>query len=104
MHTLAAALVLAATLVPEPARAVRDSYGGGSRSFAIASKVLDQSRRVFIHLPSSFEKTSRRYPTVILFDGEFLMQPVVTVADVLTQEGQMPESVIVSIENTDDYD
>lgn len=104
MHTLAAALVLAATLVPEPGRAVRDSYGGGSRAFTISSKVLDQSRRVFIQLPSSFEKTSRRYPTVILFDGEFLMRPVVTVADVLTQEGQMPEPVIVSIENTDDYD
>jgi hypothetical protein len=104
MHIVAAALVLAATLTPEPNRAVRDSYGGGSRSFVIASKILEQQRRVFIHTPPSFDKTTHRYPVMILFDGEFLMQPVVTVADVLTQEGQMPESVIVAIESTDDYD
>lgn len=104
MHVFAAALLLATALVPEPGRAVRDSYGGGSRSFTVESKVLGQTRRVFVHLPPSFEKTTRRYPTIVLFDGELLMQPVVTVADVLTSEGQMPESVIVSIENTDDYD
>lgn len=104
MHIAAAALLLAATLIPEPSRAVRDSYGGGSRSFTIDSKVLGQQRRVFIHLPKSFDKTKRHYPTLVLFDGEFLMQPVVTVADILTSEGQMPECVIVSIDNIDDYD
>lgn len=105
MHPLAATLLAAAVLVAEPDRTVRDSYGGGSRSFTIASKVLGRTRRVFVHLPPSFAKTgpARRYPTIVLFDGEFLLQPVVAAADVLTEEGQMPESVIVAIENTDDY-
>jgi hypothetical protein len=92
-------------LVLEPARSARDQIGGGSQSFRIASAVLGQSRRVFVHFPASFAKSSpaRRYPTTILLDGEFLLLPVVAVSDVLVRKGQIPESVIVSVENTDDY-
>lgn len=85
---------------------VRDQLGGGSRAFDIDSTVLGQKRRVLVHLPPSFEKSapSRRYPTIVVFDGEWMLRPVVVTSDVLTSLGQMPESVIVSIENTDDYD
>lgn len=99
-------LLLLLTLVAEPNRIVRDHLGGGSRSFRIHSEILGETRRVFVHVPESFAKSapSRRYPTTIVFDGEFLLLPVVAVSDVLSQEGQMPESVIVAIENVDDYE
>ncbi len=91
-------------LVPEPARSVGDTLGGGSQSYRIDSAILGQSRRVFVHLPASFAKSAsaRRYPTTVLLDGTFLLRPVVAVSDVLVRNGQIPESVIVSVENTDD--
>ncbi len=92
-------------LVAEAGRAVRDHLGGGSRTFRIASKILGETRRVFVHLPGSFAASSpsRRYPTLILFDGEFLLQPVVAMSEALARKGQIPEMVIASIENTDDF-
>ncbi|PYQ28150.1 MAG: hypothetical protein DMF56_17070 [Acidobacteria bacterium] len=75
-------------------------------TFTIESKVLGQARRVFVHLPQSYAKSaqSRRYPTIVVFDGRYVMEPVVTMSDILSRNGQMPESVIVAIENTDDYE
>ena len=92
-------------LVAEAARPVRDQLGGGSQSFLIASAILGETRRVFVHVPASFARSSpaRRYPTAILFDGEHLLRPVVVVSDVLTRTGQIPESVIVAIESTDGF-
>jgi predicted alpha/beta superfamily hydrolase len=75
-------------------------------TFTIESKILGQTRRVFVHLPQSYAKSaqSRRYPTIVVFDGRYVMEPVVMMSDILSRNGQMPESVIVAIENTDDYD
>jgi len=89
-------LLLLLTLVAEPDRG----------AFQIKSEILGETRRVFVHLPKSFATSapSRRYPTTIVFDGQFLLKPVVTVSDVLSDEGQIPESVIVAIENLDDYE
>lgn len=92
----ALALTLAAALVAEP---------GHPGTFRIQSTILGQTRRVHVHLPASFAKSapSRRYPTMVVFDGEWLLRNVVKTSDVLAEEGQIPESVIVAIENTDDY-
>jgi len=100
------ALVLAATLLPEPARPVHDQIGGGSRPFSIESKILGQTRHVLVHVPASFGKSapSRRYPTIVVFDGEWMQRYAVTASDFLAEEGQIPESVVVSIENTDDFE
>lgn len=91
-------------LVVEAGRPVRDQLGGGSRAYRIASTILGETRRVFVHLPATFGRSgpARRYPTTILFDGEFLLLPVVAVSDVLSRKGQIPESVIASIESADD--
>jgi len=95
MSSLALALVLSAlTLTPEPS----------GESFLINSAILGETRRVFVHLPKSFAKNDRRYPTIVAFDGEFLFRPLVTTTGVLVEQGQMPEAVIVAIDNLDDYD
>ena len=75
-------------------------------TFTIKSEVLGQTRRVFVHVPQSFAKSApaRRYPTIITFDGKYMLEPVVMMSDILTRNGQMPESVVVAIENTDDYE
>lgn len=92
-------------LVAEAARPVHDQLGGGSKPFSIQSEILGQTRHLLVHLPPSFDKSapSRRYPTTIVFDGEWMMRYAVTAGDLLAGEGQIPESVIVSIANVDDY-
>lgn len=75
-------------------------------TFTIKSEILGQTRRVFVHVPPSFTKSApaRRYPTVVVFDGRYMLEPVVTMSDILARNGQMPESVIVAIDNIDDED
>src|SRR6185295_12939416 len=42
-----------------------------------------------------------RYPVMIVLDGEANLPPVAAVTDELSRNGQIPESVIVAIPNTD---
>jgi len=52
-------------------------------------------------LPESYSRTAaeRRYPVTVVLDGEYLIAPVAAVSDELSRNGQIPESVIVGIEN-----
>jgi Putative esterase len=102
---LALALAHPPRLAAEAPRAVHDQLGGGSKPFTIHSEILGQTRKLLVHLPPSFAKSgaARRYPTTIVFDGEWMLRYVVTASEILAEEGQVPESIIVSIENTDDF-
>lgn len=88
-------------LIAEADRLVPASRGSSAQSFKIASAILKESRRILVVLPSSYSKsaTDRRYPVTVVVDGEYLMAPVATVSDELCRNGQIPESVIVGIEN-----
>lgn len=54
-------------------------------------------------LPASFSESApdRRYPVTIVLDGETSVPLVTSVSDELSRNGQIPESVIVAIPNTD---
>jgi hypothetical protein len=63
--------------------------------------MLKETRRILIVLPASYQQSAptRRSPVTVVVDGEYLIAPVATVSDELTRNGQIPESVIVGIEN-----
>jgi hypothetical protein len=88
-------------LVAEAGRTVVVSRGGSAQSFQIVSTVLKETRRVLIVLPASYQQSApeRRYPVTVVVDGEYLTAAVATVSDELSRNGQIPESVIVGIEN-----
>ena len=88
-------------LTAEPDRNVSASRGSTSQAFKIDSAIMKETRRVQIVFPASYAKTAsaRRYPVTVVVDGEYLMPTVAVVADELTRNGQIPESVIVGIEN-----
>jgi hypothetical protein len=88
-------------LIAEPSRQVVDRLGGGSHPMRIESAILGQTRRINVHLPPSFDRTGpeRRYPVIVVFDGEYVFRPVVTMSEALARFGQMPEVVVVGIEN-----
>src|SRR5262245_47285873 len=88
-------------LVAEASRTVPASRGSSAQSFQIASAILKETRRILIVLPTSYSQSApdRRYPVMVVVDGEYLIGPVAAVSDELTRNGQIPESVIVGIEN-----
>jgi S-formylglutathione hydrolase FrmB len=94
------------TLVSEAGHVVSVSRGGSVQTFQIASTILKQTRRIYVVLPASFAQSSasRRYPVTIVLDGEANVPPVAAVSDELSRNGQIPESVIVAIPNTDPLD
>jgi hypothetical protein len=67
---------------------------------------MKETRRILVVVPDSYKLTStdRRYPVTVVVDGEYLIAPVAAVTDQLTRSGQIPESVIVAIENVGNAD
>lgn len=66
----------------------------------ISSKILNENREVFIHLPESYNQNGEEgYPVVILLDGEVLMQTLQLVHSFYSG-GFMPEMVLVGIVNS----
>ncbi len=88
-------------LVPQPTRVIRDSRGGRGSAFEIRSAILGQTRHVDIALPATYARTDRRYPVVVVLDGEAYLAPVAAVSEELTRNGLIPEAIIVAIENED---
>ena len=90
-------------LVTEPDHAVPDSRRGERQSFRIASSILNETRRIHVALPASFRHSApdRRYPVTVVLDGEASFGPAATVSDELSRNGQIPEAIVVAIENTD---
>ena len=89
---------------------IADSAAGttlsrSTEAFRIASSVLNQTRTIRIALPASFARTGveRRYPVMVVTDGAWLLGKVVAASDELSRNGQIPETIIVAIENIDDY-
>ena len=70
----------------------------------IDSTILGETRTVRIALPASFGKSapSRRYPLIVVTDGEGpSAEAVVTASRELSRHGLMPETIVAGIENTD---
>jgi hypothetical protein len=90
-------LLVAQSVSPVPA-----SRGGSAQSFEIASAIMKEARKVLVVLPASYAQSApdRRYPVTVVVDGEILLAPVAAVSDELSRNGQIPESVIVAIQNT----
>jgi hypothetical protein len=80
----------------KPPRAVAGEAG----CFRIKSAVLNETRNVLVALPASFSQTARRYPVILTFDGEYMIPEVHAAAAYLAQEGQIPEAIVVGIENS----
>src|SRR3954447_25135536 len=87
------------SLVADSSHNASAARGSGAQAFQINSLILKESRRIQIVLPPSFSQSApeRHYPVMIVTDGDFILAPVAAVADELTRNGQIPETVIVAI-------
>jgi hypothetical protein len=86
---------------PGPAQSAPPSIAG-LQTFEIASAILGETRTIHVALPASHDRSpaGRRYPVVVVVDGEELTAVVKPVSEHLSRMGQIPESIIVGIENT----
>jgi predicted alpha/beta superfamily hydrolase len=69
---------------------------------SIQSKILNEQRKIWIHVPSSWSADSKqRYPVLYLLDGDSHFSPVVGVIQHLSGNTICPEMIVVGIPNTD---
>ena len=68
----------------------------------IKSAILDEDRRVLVHLPAAYDTSGKSYPVLYLLDGtqSFLLE-MIAVTGRLRYDDSAPEMIIVAIENTD---
>src|ERR1043165_273107 len=85
-------------------RARRITAAGGS-AWIIRSNILRQTRHIGIVLPASYTKSAspRRYPVTVVFDGEAYLRLTSFVPTELARNGQIPETIVVAIENVDQF-
>ena len=67
------------------------------------SGILKETRRVWVHLPDSYSHTTKRYPVMVKCDALSVPLFAARIHDLSTTElaSQIPEIILVSIENTD---
>jgi len=73
----------------------------------IYSEKLGESRQIKIQLPRDYEKnTNLSYPLFIVFDGDYLFEPVVGNTDYYSYWEDMPEAIVIGINQVEtvEYD
>ncbi|MBL3546008.1 alpha/beta hydrolase [Chryseobacterium sp. KMC2] len=70
------------------------------------SKILNENREVWIHLPKTYDDTTinpAKYPVIYLLDGEINFEYYVGMTDFLarTPYADIPECIVVGIKNTE---
>jgi hypothetical protein len=72
----------------------------------IKSDILDEERRILVHLPLGYEDTELNYPVIFHLYGDFLttyFTEAVTVTERMFDSGLMPQVILVGVDNTDRY-
>lgn len=67
----------------------------------INSEVLDQERSLNIYLPRGYEESSIEYPVLYLLDGQTWFNYSVSINELMTSYGYLPDFIIVGIETSD---
>ena len=106
LAALAASPPVPPALISSPSEDIVLARATPAQTFSIASVVLGQARQVRVLLPESFSKSApdRRYPVTLVLDGAWHLRKVAVASDELSRNGLIPESILVAIENVDDFE
>ena len=72
---------------------------GTAKEIVFESKVLNQTRKISVHLPASYENSDKGYPTLYLLDGERHLAHAVLATGLYQELNMVPELIIVAVEN-----
>lgn len=71
------------------------------RTYTIASSVLGETRVIDVTLPDGYEANpDRRYPVVVVLDGEFEHRIAAAVSSFYADMSQLPPMIVVGVRNT----
>ncbi len=75
--------------------------GWTREAFTFESKLLGEDLRLFVALPPTYARSQRKYPLLLLLDGQYYFNEVQGAVATLADSGQIPEFVLVGIESKD---
>ncbi len=71
------------------------------RTYRIESRTLSETRVIDVVLPASYGSDStRRYPLLLVLDGEYEHQIAASISQFYAETGQVPEMIVVGVRNT----
>jgi len=65
----------------------------------IISKILKEDRKILISLPNGYEKTTSKYPVLVLTDGLQNIKHAIGSIELLTRTGSIPPIIVVGIQS-----
>lgn len=67
-------------------------------NISVKSRILDGDRGIKIQSPRNYDYNSKKvYPLIIVFDGDYLFEPVAGIVDYLSYWEEIPEAFVVGI-------
>lgn len=67
----------------------------------IASKILNEEREYQLYIPESYNNSTKKYPVVVILDGDYHFHAASGMVEYLSKEAKIPEMIVVSVLNTD---
>jgi len=65
---------------------------------SISSQKLGETRQIKVQLPRNYEENSeKRYPVVVVLDGDYLFEPVAGMVDYYSYWEDIPEMIVVGV-------
>src|SRR5690242_10709176 len=74
---------------------------GTVKKFALKSAVLGEERVILVRTPPGYETNKLSYPVLYMTDGDAHMGHTSSTIEFLTQNGRIPDLIVVGITNTD---
>jgi len=74
---------------------------GTIKKLTIKSAVLGEDRTVLVRTPVGYESNKVRYPVLYMTDGDAHINHTASTIEFLTQNGRIPELIVVGVTNTD---
>src|SRR3954447_11335145 len=90
-----------AVLVLISSAAIAQPPTGTVRRFTIKSTVLGEDRIILVRTPVGYETSKLSYPVLYMTDGDNHIGHTASTIEFLTQNGRIPELIVVGVTNTD---
>lgn len=74
---------------------------GTVKRLALKSTVLGEERVILVRTPPGYETNKLKYPVLYMTDGDGHMGHTSSTIEFLTQNGRIPEMIVVGVTNTD---
>ena len=91
---LAVLLLVSSAAIAQPAT-------GTVKKFSIKSTVLGEDRIILVRTPAGYETNKLSYPVLYMTDGDGHMGHTASTIEFLTQNGRIPDLIVVGVTNTD---